>query len=259
MKKRYSALICIIAICVIALVPSFAISASAVNDLRLVDDADLLKDNEKEEIEERLDEISEKYEIDVVIVTVDSTDRKSPMDFADDYFDYNGYGYGSDRDGILLLISMEERDWWISTSGKAIDIFSDSFIESMGDSIVDYLADEYYSDAFNTFIDDCDYYINGELNGYPFNYVFTIIFSLIAGLIVALIATGIMKGKLKSVRFQNAAGNYIKKGSMVVSVSRDLYLYKTVRRVARPKSNSSSGSTHRSSSGRSHGGGGGKF
>lgn len=55
-------------------------------------------------------------------------------------------------------------------------------------------------------------------------------------------------------------GNYMKRGSLNVTESRDLFLYKTFTRTAKPKNNSSSGSSmHTSSSGSTHGGGGGKF
>ena len=45
----------------------------------------------------------------MVIVTVDDTRGKKARDFADDFFDYNGFGYGRDRDGILLLIDISDR------------------------------------------------------------------------------------------------------------------------------------------------------
>ncbi len=253
MKRIISLLLCLS-----LLAAFFVVSVNAESKNRLVDDANLLDKQEEKDITERLDEISEKYEIDVIILTVDSTNYKSPMDYADDYFDYNGYGYGNSRDGILLLISIEERDWWISTSGKAIDFFSDSRIDSIGNAMSDDLSHGYYRDAFEIFADECEYYIDGELNGFPFNFAFNIGLSLIVGILVALITTGIMKSKLKTVRAKSAANDYVKKGSMVVTVSRDLFLYRTIHRVARPKNNGS-GSSHRSSSGRSHGGGGGKF
>jgi uncharacterized protein len=67
-----------------------------------------------------------------------------------------------------------------------------------------------------------------------------------------------MKGKLKSVRVQAGASGYVKTGSMNVTHRQDLFLYRDVNRTAKPKDSSGS-STHTSSSGRSHGGGGGKF
>ena len=85
---------------------------------RLVDDADLLSTTEEEIIAAKLDEVSQKWSMDVVIVTVDSIGDAAPNAYADDYYDYNGYGFGANHDGILLLISMEERDLTISTTGR---------------------------------------------------------------------------------------------------------------------------------------------
>ena len=81
------------------------------------------------------------------------------------------------------------------------------------------------------------------------------------GFVLSLIIVGRMKAKLKTVRFQPAANSYMKAGSMNITESRDLFLYNTVTRTAKPKDNDSGGgsSTHTSSSGSTHGGGGGKF
>ena len=62
----------------------------------------------------------ERQSCDVIVVTVASLDGKTAESYADDYFDFNGYGLGQDRDGILLLLSMEDRDWAISTHGFAL-------------------------------------------------------------------------------------------------------------------------------------------
>ncbi len=92
--------------------------------------------------------------------------------------------------------------------------------------------------------------------------VFTsLLISLAVGILVSLIVTGKMKGKLKTVRMQPAAEEYVRKGSMLVTESSDLFLYSHVDRRAKSKDDDSGGgsSTHTSSSGSSHGGGGGKF
>ena len=253
MKRSIGLFICISLLCMFFAIPVFA------QDSRLIDNADILNASEEVDLQNRLDSISEKYEIDVVVLTVHDIGNKTPMDFADDYYDYHEYGYGEERDGLLLLVSMETGDWWISTSGKAIEIFDDYTIDYVGNKTAEYLSEGNYKEAFDVFADECEYYIDGELNGYPFSFGFNLTLSAIVGLIVALIATSVMKGKLKNIHLKNTAGDYVKEGSMVVSISRDLYLYSTVTRVAKPKNNSSSGSTHRSSSGRTHGGGGGKF
>lgn len=231
---------------------------------RLVDDAQLLTSDEQADIAATLDEISTRQGMDVVIVTVDSTQGKSPMAFADDYYDYNGYA----PDGILLLVSMEDRDWWISTTGYGITAFTDAGIDYIGEEVVYYLSDEYYSLAFSTFAQLCDQFITqaktgapydqGNMPKVPFSPLFTLVIAVVAGLIVAAIATGIMKSKLKSVRFQAKADSYVVPGSIQLTRSNDFFLYSHLHKVEKPQSNGGS-STHTSSSGTSHGGGGGKF
>lgn len=79
----------------------------------LVDDAGLLTAEESTALLEKLEEISQRQQNEVAIVTVNSLDGKTAQAYADDYYDYNGYGYGENDDGILLLISMGERKWAI--------------------------------------------------------------------------------------------------------------------------------------------------
>ena len=253
MKTLCSVLCCFLLLCTVMSVPVFA------HPDRLVDDADLLTDEEESDIRARLDEVSETYQVDVVIVTTDSTYGASPMEYADDFFDYNGYGFGTSYDGVLLLISMKDRDWWISTTGLGIRALDDSTIEYIGEWMLDDLSNGWYADAFETFVDECEYYINGEINGFPFNFGTTLMTSVVIGLVVAFIATAGMKSKLKSVRRQSAASNYVKANSLQLTQSQEIYLYRNVVAVKRASESSGSSSTHRSSSGRSHGGGGGKF
>ena len=237
---------------------------------RLVDNAELLTDEEFDNLLAKLDEVSERQNFDIVIATVNTLGGLSPTEFADDFFDYNGYGMGKNHDGIILLLSMEERDWAISTHGFGINAFTDSGQRHMMDSVLDYLSDGNYYDGFNTYIEFSDDYItqaredkpydNNNLPKAPLSPIWIPI-SIGGGMIIAFIITAIMKGQLKSVRMKRAATGYIRDQSMNLRRKRDLYLYSSVTRTPRPKNNSPSGgsSIHRSSSGRSHGGSSGKF
>ena len=110
------------------------------------------------------------------------------------------------------------------------------------------LGDGNYVAAFNHFVDECEYQINGERNGFPFDFGKNILIALAVGLVVAFIATGVMKGQLKSVRRKAEADNYVKSGSMHITQSSDIYLYRTVNRVKKQTSSSSGSSGGRSSS-----------
>lgn len=257
MKKL---LVTVLTLCLLisCITPVFATSP------RLVDDADLLSSQEAEKIEAKLDKLSNQYDMDIVIVTVDSTEGEDPQDFADDYFDYNDYA----DDGILLLVSMEENDWWVSTTGYGIQVVTDAGLDYMADQFVPYLSDGEFATAFETFIELCDEFIGQANSGdpydthnlpkAPFRFGLNLVIALVIGLVVAFIATGVMKGKLKTVRMQAKADDYLTPGSLQLTRSQDLFLYTHVDRREKPKSSSGS-STHVSSSGTTHGGGGGKF
>lgn len=243
---------------------SFAVPAFAEAMPRLVDQADLLTDAQEASLLSKLDSISNRQGMDVVVVTADTLDGKSPMAYADDFYDYNGYA----EDGILLLVSMEDSDWWISTAGYGITAFTDAGIEYLGNRFVPSLSDGDYAGAFEIFADHCDEFITQAKTGdpydthnlpkEPFDFLLNLAVSFVIGLVIAAVATAVMKGKLKSVRAQAGASGYVKTGSMNVTHRQDLFLYRDVNRTAKPKDSSGS-STHTSSSGRSHGGGGGKF
>lgn len=57
------------------------------------------------------------------------------------------------------------------------------------------------------------------------------------GVVIAVIVMLVHKSKLKSVKMQHAAANYIKQGSMQVTTSREIYLYKKVRSFEKPQNN----------------------
>ncbi len=237
---------------------------------RLVDDADLLDSSEEEELESELDEISERQQFDVVVVTVNSLEGKTSQDYADDFYDYNGYGYGSDHDGVLLLVSMEDRDWYISTTGYGITAITDAGREYISDQFVSYLSDGEYLEAFETYANLCDEFVtqadtgeaydSGNMPKGEYAWALYLGIAILVGLLIALIIVECMRRQLKSVRMQNSAENYVKKGTMIIDGKYSHFLYAQTTRRKKPEPSTSSGSsTHVSSSGTTHGGGGGKF
>ncbi len=247
MKKIISFALLLTLLCMALSVASFG----ADEPDRLVDDADLLTKSEEKKLEARLDEISEKHGVDVVVVTVESTGRYTPSAYSDKIYDREGYGQGEDKNGVMLLISMEERDWDILANGLCNYAIDSDVRESIGDNIVSDLSDGEYASAFNTFADECDYYIDGYINGFPFDAGTTFVISLVIGLVVAFVATTTMKGKLKSVRANDTATEYVKQGSMNVTLARDIFLYRHISRTEKPDNDSSS----KSSGSRGHSGG----
>ena len=242
MKKALGLLLCLLLFGALAATVFAAPS-------RLLDDAGLLTESQKIQTEAMLNEVSQNYGIDVVVVTTHSLHGKSPEAFADDCYDYGGYG----DDGVLLMICMDTRDQHISTSGKCVRAFTDSAFDDLEAEMLPLLSSGQYAQAFAVFSRHTATAMEAY-NAGPSRMALVICLAI--GILTALIVTGIMKGKLKTVRAVENAHSY--SSDLQLSQCLDLFLYRNVTRRARPK-DSSSGGTHRSSSGRSHGGRGGKF
>ena len=261
----------------LSLLLALALGVSASVTLPIVvDNADLLTSEEETDLETKSQALRSEYEMDIVILTVETLDGKYAQQYADDYFDENGYGYGSEYSGVLFLLAMSEREWYISTCGDAIYLLTDRSIQQLGETAVSYLSEGDYYEAFDAYLDALPNNLeNAPVNGYgdsPENHYPgepserrsspNLAVSLVIGMIAAAVVVLIMRGSMNTKRQQHGASGYLKAGSFHLRRHQDLFLYSNVSKVHRQQNNShSSGgsSTHRSSSGRRHGGGGGRF
>lgn len=217
-----------------------------------------LSQGEAGQLQDEINRIKSTFGLDTVIVITDKTDGKSSMAYADDYYDYNGYGIGSDKSGLLMLINMQIREVWISTTGKAIYTFTDRKISAMVDNATGPLFSGNYYTACNKFLEDVQKY-SGAANETYFDKVVKLATSFpvyIIALVVAFAATLIIslssKGK---VTINNLT--YEESDTFQLSGTADDYIRETTTKTKIEKSSGSS--THSGSSGRSHGGGGGRF
>ena len=257
-------------------VPAFAVEGGFA-DLyyRMNDSAGVLTEDEDNELEDALEELSLRQSFDVTIATVESlesVDYDSMEAYADDLYDSCQFGYGSDMDGVLLLVSVGDRKWHISTCGYGITAFTDAGIQYLGQQMTPFMADGDYAGAFRTFVQWSDTYIDAARAGHPYDVnnlpreplsLMYLFLALGIGLVLAWVVVSVMKSQLRSVAFQENAASYVREGSMNLTNSRELFLYRDVQRtehVEEKNSDSSGGSsTHTSSSGTTHGGGGGSF
>ncbi|MGN1194597.1 MAG: TPM domain-containing protein, partial [Acutalibacteraceae bacterium] len=227
----------------------------------VVDNANLLDSAQEAELTETLEAIGDEYQMDIAVVTVTSLEGKTAEEYADDFYDYNGYGRGDTADGLLILYKPGEvgnRELQISTCGKAIECFPDWCINSILDAVKEEIVEEDYVGAFTAFAEKCEYQLRSEL-GDPYVDPIWIPLCLVFGFLIALIIMKAMIRPLKSVNKKFDAGDYA--GNIVVTGRSEKFLYRNVNKTPIPKDTGSSGgsSTHTSSSGTTHGGGGTRF
>ena len=278
MKKILS----IVLVMIISLILTYQAVASDVE--RLCDNADIISDENEEIILGYLNEKSEELQFDFTVLTEETINGADVVAYADDYFDSHGFGYGEDYDGILLLIVMDTREWAFSTSGFGITVFGTHELDGLESSMLDGLSSGNYAQGIYNYAQTAAYYVDyAKTYGYSFSedgyytddyYVPTerepmpltqkLAISGVIGLIVSLIVILVMRGKMNTVRRNKTANSYVKHGSFRMTRSRDDFINKTVTRTLRVQNESRSshhggGSSHVSSSGRSHGGSHGHF
>ena len=279
MKKKI--IFCIIYI-IFIIISAFPVLASAADvpkvnpEIKVYDYAELLTEEQEKELSQKAKEILARHNIDIAIVTTNTTNGLSSMEYADDFYDYNPFGYGEDASGLIMLINMEEREVWISTTGKAIRIFTDYKIESLLDVVYNGLSQGNYYNAGKDFLSESDQYITKwELAQKPLRErigVFGILFSsLFSGFGIGGFITFILFiFSRKSISGKPHISTY--KDSFELTSKRDNFLSTDTVRTVIPKEepvvrtsspgvsrSSSRSTTHTSSSGRTHGGGGRKF
>lgn len=251
-----------------------ALPASAAESNNVKDAMNFLTPEQISDLQMTADRLKAEYGLEPVIVITDQMENKSSMAYADDYFDYNGYGVGADYSGLLMLINMADRDVWISTTGKAIDIFTDARISAMLDGIIPYLPDGNYAGACTAFLSDVESYaVQGVPEGQyrieqeaPYRGTYweratalmthplVIGIPLLISIAVTVLITLSNKGKVTV-----TPQTYEEKGSFVITREINDFLREHLTKVKIEKSSGSGSSTHRGSSGRSHGGGGREF
>ena len=126
---------------------------------RLIDMGEIVDESDEEELLAALDELSERQKLEVAIATVESLEGEDIGTMADDIYDRCNFGYGEDKDGVLLLVSKNDREWYISTCGYGITAFTDAGIQYIGKQMKSDLSDGNYAAAFHTYIDQCDQFI----------------------------------------------------------------------------------------------------
>ena len=245
MMKRKLISLMLSLICLMAWVLSAEAKGSFVQDF-----ANIVTGEEESLLTRSCQSVRDSHGVDVVILTTPELYGRPAQDFADDFYDNNGY----QADGVLFLVDMGSRQWHISTAGTAIQMLSDRDLEDIEDTVIPYFAEGRYYGGFARFLKILPGYLSND-EGSGIN----ILLSLGAGACIAAVVLLIMGSTMNTKQPQRSAYNYEVEGTYHLRTHQDLFLYSNVSKRAKPKNNDSGSSVHRGSSGRSHGGRGGKF
>ncbi len=225
----------------------------------VMDTADLLTDSQEQTLQQMADEIRDQDMMEVYILTMQDFTIVDGSQLVEDaamtlYTDLD-LGYGENKDGVLLLLSMDDRDYsYVSFGDRANEIYSDSNKIRIENSFLNYFGDDDWYNGFYEYVR-----LSGkELNLRWYDHLFRIlnpVVTLIAVFFGVLTAVGVAnkhKKKLKSIVNKNDAVDYVANGGINITVTEDTYTHTTTSKV-RIQTSSGGGS---SGGGRSFSGGG---
>ena len=222
----------------------------------IYDDAALLSAGEHKELHTLTEEISAEFGCNVYLVTVwDYRDYGEESEIFDVtwnlYHDMN-WGCGPEREGMVLLLSMRERDFCTFFYGENTEYAFNSYGQSqLEDAFLDNFGNDDWFGGFHDYLETVREYLDRARAGEPVRESplgLAVLFVLIScG--IALIVTLVFWGQMNNVKTHCAASNYFASDGLCLTDRRDTFLHQT--RTRRKIETSSSGGS------RSHAGGGG--
>lgn len=272
--KKGKRLILLLVLCLV----SFAFPAFA-GEQRVFDYADLLTTEEEAELQQMAETMVTDWAMDLAFLTTYDTEGMPVREYGAQFYIEQDLGVGPDYDGVIFVVDMGTREAQIVTSGKAIDIFTDYYLEKMWNNMQGDFADGYYFWGMETLVNDMNYY-NAEYQKYltdpdyvseyeqemsdePVSDVLLVI-AAVFSLIVAAVSVAVMKRKSNNVRPYSAGEAYLKQNGFYLSTDKNIFAgtHTTKAPIPRDDDNDSSwggDSSTFSSGGHTFGGGGGKF
>lgn len=239
---------------------------------KVYDFSNILTDEEEQKLTDRMKKFTEKYKIDIVILTdnYQYTEDSQNTTFATDFYDYNDFGINYEKyDGVMLFRNTYEQNPYFDaySFGNAQLYFYDTRLSNTLDYIYDDIHSKAYYSGFNKFIDKMEeYYNEGKLTDYYVDesgflqkqktasyYLKMIGLSMLIALVITGIIIYILIKKNKMVLKATKATVYMnKEKSKITNVQDNFITSNTTSYVI--SSDTSSGGGHSSSGGSSGGG-----
>ena len=171
MKKRIRCLLLVFLFCLVLCVGAAAAEQTGAQLSYVTDAAGLLSENEDMLLEKMAESVSQKYGVGVYIVTVeDYRDFHSEGVYKATYTIYHEctMGEGPNRDGIMLLLSIDDRDWAMFCYGSRCEYAFNSYGQQKLEKVfLDNFGENDWYGGFEDYVKECSVYLEKASAGKP--------------------------------------------------------------------------------------------
>ena len=136
---------------------------------RVFDFAGLMSEREIASLEEIIANMRKQWNMDIIVLTSFDAKTDKSQDFADNFYDTNGFGEDSDFRGFVFFIDMHNRVGTVSTTGLMIRYVTDSRLDLFFDIVYPYLASGEYGQAAYMALDQISSYLSAGIPDGQYN------------------------------------------------------------------------------------------
>lgn len=241
-KKRLFCLLAVLSLCAALCLPAIA------ENRYVYDEAGILTESERAVLESQAAEISGEYGCAVYIVTKEYVGGDI-RDAAESMFRENGFGLGAEDSGVLLLLSMEDRDYALIAHGYGDTAFTEYDKDGLEKAFLDDFGRDDWYQGFADYISYSGTVLSRAQNRAvpgvnedahpsffrglrerlgPFGLVIVIV---VLPALIALIVCTVVKRNMKNVRKAVKADFFAIPGSMEIYASVDRFTHITETRA----------------------------
>ena len=238
MKKK-CILSLLLALCLVLSLGGVALASSQITMPHVTDAVGLLSNEEIMALEQQAGQIEDSYGCAPYILVVenyrDYEDTYDVFEAGMNLYERWGLGYGQEKNGLLLLLSMAERDCALVTYGSvAHRAFTDYGQDYLCEQFLDNFRNDDWAGGFQDYLNTGAWLLEQAKNGMPYDVgtapkgfnPLIVVIPLVLALAVCLVLTG----QMKTAKRKTEAGDYMVQGGVEMRVVQDIFTHRTVTR-----------------------------
>ena len=238
MKKK-CILSLLLALCLVLSLGGAALASNRITMPYVTDAAGLLTNEEIMALEAQAEQIAENYGCAPYILVVEDfqvyEDTTDIFEAGMNLYERWGLGHGPEKNGLLLILSMAERDYALVPYGSVTHrAFTDYGQNDLSDQFLDNFRNDDWAGGFRDYLDGCAWLLEQAENGTPYDVntapkgfnPLIIVIPLVLALAVCLVLTA----QMKTAKRKTEAGDYMVQGGAKMRVVQDIFTHRTVTR-----------------------------
>lgn len=238
MKKKIT-LSLLLALCLVLSLGGAALASGEMAVPYVTDAAGLLTQDEVLALEAQAEQIAEDYGCAPYILVVENyrvyEDTTDIFEAGMNLYERWELGYGPEKNGLLLILSMAERDYALVTYGSVTHrAFTDYGQDYLREQFLDNFRNDDWAGGFQDYLDTSAWLLEQAKNGTPYDVntapkgfnPLIIVIPLVLALVVCLVLTG----QMKTAKRKTEAGDYMVQGGAKMRVVQDIFTHRTVTR-----------------------------